>query len=345
MKTMNRLAGGMFAGVVCAAVLCLASAVHAAPDYRGKSLRMIVGTSPGGGYDTYARAIARHMRKHLPGNPNIIVQNMPGAGSKIAANYLYNVAKRDGLTFAMLISGMVMEQAMGVEGIKFDAGKFHWIGAPSVGMPACAFMGFSGVKTLQDIISSKKTLTMGAAGSSTREQPRILKQFLGANVKMVPGYRGSAGIRAAMERREVDGACWQWVSMKITARAMLDAKGDDRLIPVLLEGDSDDPEVKGLPKYTDFIKKPEDVATFNAWMAQYRFFRPFALPPKASAAAVEALRKAFKATIEDPEFLALARKTRMAIRYVSGPDIAAQVKNVLDTSPAVKAKLKGIIGN
>ena len=336
----------LLVGAMVAAVLYLAVAtVHAAVDYKDKSLRMIVGTSPGGGYDTYARAIARHMVKHLPGKPNIIVQNMPGAGSKIAANYLYNVAKPDGLTFAMLISGMVMEQAMDVEGIKFDAGKFEWIGAPSVGMPACAFMGFSGVKTLQDLVKSKKTLNMAAAGSSTREQPRILKQFLGANVKMVPGYRGTAGIRAAMERREADGACWQWVSMKITARAMLDAKGDDRLIPVLLQGESDDPEVKGLPKYTDFIKKPEDLATFNAWMAQYRFFRPFAAPPKTPADRVEALRKAFKATIEDPEFLALAKKTRMAIRYVSGPDIAAHVKAVLATSPAVKAKLNDIVGN
>ena len=332
-------------GVVAVAVLCLASVAHAAPDYQGQSLRMIVGTSPGGGYDTYARAIARHLPKHLPGKPNIIVQNMPGAGSLIAANYLYNVARPDGLTFAMLISGLVMEQAMDVEGIKFDAGKFQWIGAPSVGMPACAFMGFSGVKTLEDVIKSGKTLNMAAAGSSTREQPRILKQFLGANVKLVPGYRGTAGIRAAMERREADGACWQWVSMKITARAMLDAKGDDRLIPVLLQGESNDPEVKGLPKYTDFIKKPEDLATFNAWMAQYRFFRPFAAPPKAPADRVDALRKAFKATLEDPEFLALARKTRMAIQYVSGPQIAARVKEALSTSAAVKAKLKDIIGN
>ncbi len=331
--------------LVVAASLCWLAAAHAAPDYTGKTLRLIVGTSPGGGYDTYARAIARHMPKHLPGKPNLIVQNMPGAGSLIAANYLYNVAKPDGLTFAMLISGLVMEQTMGTEGIKFDAGKFQWIGAPSVGMPACAFMGFSGVKTLDDVVKSKKTLTMGAAGSSTREQPRILKQLIGANVKLVPGYQGTAGVRAAMTRREVDGACWQWVSMKITARDMLNAKGDDRLIPVLLQGDSSDPQVKGLPKYTDFIKGAEDLEAFNAWMAQYRFFRPFAAPPKAPAEAVEALRKAFKATLEDPEFLALAKKTRMTINHVSAEDVAAQVKQVLAASPAVKAKLRDIIGN
>lgn len=340
---MNRI--GTLGCLVVAASLCWLSSAHAAADYTGKTLRLIVGTSPGGGYDTYARAIARHMPKHLPGKPNLIVQNMPGAGSLIAANYLYNVAKPDGLTFAMLISGLVMEQTMGTEGIKFDAGKFHWIGAPSVGMPVCAFMGFSGVKKLQDLVTSKKPITMGAAGSSTREQPRILKQLIGANVKLVPGYQGTAGIRAAMTRREVDGACWQWVSMKITARDMLNAKGDGRLIPVLIQGDSDDPRVKGLPKYTDFIKAAEDMEAFNAWMAQYRFFRPFAAPPKTPADRVEVLRRAFKATLEDPEFLALAKKTRMVIDYVSADDVAAQVKRVLSTSPAVKVKLRNIIGN
>ena len=332
-------------GVMVMVASGLASTAQASPDYEGRSLRLIVGTSPGGGYDTYARAIARHMPKHLPGKPNIIVQNMPGAGSLIAANYLYNVARPDGLTFAMLISGLVMEQVMDMEGIRFDAAGFQWIGAPSVGMPACAFMGFSGIKSLADLVESKKTVTMGAAGSSTREQPRILKQFVGANVRLVPGYQGTAGIRAAMRRREVDGACWQWVSMKITARDMLDSKGDDRLIPILLQGESNDPEVKGLPKYTDFIKNPEDTATFNAWMAQYRFFRPLAAPPGTPPDRVDALRKAFKATLEDPEFLALASKTRMAIAYVSGPQIAAQVKAVMSTSPAVKRKLKDIVGN
>ena len=246
---------------------------------------------------------------------------------------------------AMLISGLIMEQTMGTQGIKFDARKFEWIGAPGVGMPACAFMAFSGVRTLEDVIKSKKTLTMGGAGSSTREQPRILKQFAGANVKLIPGYQGTAGIRAAMRRREVDGACWQWVSMKITARDMLDAKGDDQLIPVLLQGQSNDPEVKGLPKYTDFIKGEENMQAFNAWMAQYLFFRPFALPPKTPKQRLDTLRKAFADTLEDPEFLALAKKTKMSIDPVSGPRIQKYVDQVLATSPAVKAKLRSIIGN
>jgi len=207
------------------------SEARAAEFYKGKTIKLIVGTNPGGGYDTYARVIAKHIGRKIPGNPSIIVQNIPGAGSLIAANYLYNVSKPNGLTMAMLISGLVMEQVMGEKAMKFDLQKFQWIGAPGVGMPACVIMGFTGLKTLDDVMKSKKKINFGAAGSSTREQARILRDFVRAPINPVLGYGGTAGIRAALERREVDGACWQWVSMKITARHMLDAKGDNKMIP------------------------------------------------------------------------------------------------------------------
>jgi len=163
------------------------SEARAAEFFKGKTVKLIVGTNPGGGYDTYARVIARHMVRHIPGNPSIIVQNIPGAGSLIAANYLYNVSKPNGLTMAMLISGIVMEQVMGARAMKFDVQKFQWIGAPTVGMPTCVIMGFTGLKTLEDVLNSKKQLNFGAAGSSTREQPRILRDFMGAPVKPVLG--------------------------------------------------------------------------------------------------------------------------------------------------------------
>ncbi|MFQ5849614.1 MAG: Bug family tripartite tricarboxylate transporter substrate binding protein [Candidatus Binatia bacterium] len=321
------------------------SEAGAAGFYEGKTLRLIVGTSPGGGYDTYARAIARHLDKYIPGNPAIIVQNMPGAGSLIAANYLYNVAKPNGLTVAMLISGLAMEQVMGVEGIKFDLQEFKWVGAPSVAMPVCAIMGFTGVKTLDGVLTSKKQLSFGAAGSSTREQPRILNEFLGANLKLVLGYRGTSSIRAAMERREVDGACWQWVSMRITAREMLDAKGDNKLIPFIIEGRSQDPEVKDLPQYSEFIKGKGNLAAFKAWLNQYLFFRPFALPPKTPKERVNILRTAFRRTLTDPDFQALAKKLRLDVKYVSGQEIEKYISEILSTPPAAKSKLRSIVGN
>ncbi len=321
------------------------SEARAAEFFKGKTIKLIVGTNPGGGYDTYARVIAKHIGRNIPGNPSIIVQNIPGAGSLIAANYLYNVSKPNGLTMAMLISGLVMEQVMGEKAMKFDIQKFHWIGAPSVGMPACVIMGFTGLKTLDDIMKSKKKLNFGAAGSSTREQARILRDFVRAPIKPVLGYGGTAGIRAALERREVDGACWQWVSMKITARHMLDAKGDDKMIPFLMQGKSPDPEVKDLPQYMDIIEGKENRAAFRAWMGQYLLYRPFALPPKTPKDRVNTLRKAFRDTLKDPKFLALARKTKMDIKHVSGPEIEKNINVILSTSPSAKAKLKTIIGN
>lgn len=320
------------------------SKAGAAEFFKGKTIRLIVGTSAGGGYDTYARVIARKITKHIPGNPSIVVQNMPGAGSIIAANYLYNVAKPDGVTLAMLISGIIMEQVMGVEEMKVDVRKFKWIGAPSIGMPACAIMGFTGLKTLDDVLKSKKQISFGAAGSSTREQPRILRDFLGANVKVVLGYRGTSSIRAALQRKEVDAACWQWVSMKITAREMLDAKGDDKMIPFLFQGESQDPEVRNLPKYTDFIKDKKNRGAFKAWMGQYKFFRPFAYPPNTPKERVNILRTAFKKTLEDPEFLALAKKIKLDINYVSGQKIDQYIRETLATPAASKAKLRTIVG-
>ena len=244
------------------------SEARAAEFFKGKTIKLIVGTNPGGGYDTYARVIARHLGRNIPGNPSIIVQNIPGAGSLIAGNYLYNLSKPNGLTMAMLISGIVMEQVMGEKAMKFDLRKFQWIGAPTVGQPACVIMGFTGLKTLDDVMKSKKKLNFGAAGSSTREQARILRDFVRAPIKPVLGYGGTAGIRAALERREADGACWQWVSMKITARHMLDAEGDNKMIPFLIQGKSSDPEVKDLPQYMDIIKGKEVRAAFRAWMGQ-----------------------------------------------------------------------------
>ncbi|MEE8113010.1 MAG: hypothetical protein V3T23_01515, partial [Nitrososphaerales archaeon] len=168
--------------------------------------------------------------------------------------------------------------------------------------------------------------------------------FLGANVKVVLGYKGTSSIRAAMQRKEVDAACWQWVSMKITARGMLDAKGDDKMIPFLLQGESQDPEVRNLPKYTDFIKDRENLDSFKAWMGQYLFFRPFAYPPKTHPERVNILRTAFKKTLKDPEFMDLARKTKLDIEYVSGQKIERYIKETLATPSAAKLKLRTIVG-
>ena len=221
--------------------------------YKDKTIRFIVGQAAGGGYDTYTRVIARHISKHIPGNPIAVVENMTGAGSLVAANYVYGNAKPDGLTVANWNSAFVLNQALGDPNVQFDARKFGWIGAPSKGIPVCVVMGFAGVKTFEDILKSGKTLKMGgtAPGSHSVDLPLMLNKMLGTKFSVVSGYQGTAQVRLAMQRREVDGDCTNWESVIATRRDLLDAKGDDRLIPFLIHTRLDDPEVRNLPLFTD----------------------------------------------------------------------------------------------
>ena len=205
----------------------------AAEFYGGKTIRFIVGYAPGGGYDTYTRAIARHIGKHIPGNPSAIVENMEGAGSLLAANYMFNKADPDGLTVGNFNSGMVTQQALGSTGVRFDARKFGWIGAPVQGMPACMVMGFTALRTLDEVMQSSHELKFGAtrAGASSVDLPKIMNALMGTSFNVISGYKGTGPIRVALQRREIDGFCSGWESMRITARALLDARGGRRIDP------------------------------------------------------------------------------------------------------------------
>lgn len=314
--------------------------------FAGKTITFIVGYRAGGGYDTFTRAISRHMGKHIPGNPAMIVENRGGAGSLIAANYVYKKADPDGLTLGVFGSGLVTQQALGAKGVLFDARKFNFLGSMSVGTPICAIMGFTGLKNLDDVLASKKTLKMGStgAGATTDDLPRLMVGLMGAPFNVVRGYKGTSSVRVAMQRRELDGACWTWESMRTTGRAMLDAKGDDRLIPYVIEGRYPEDEVKDLPQYTEVIKDPEKLAAFKAWLNPYKFFRPIAAPPKTPKDRVEILRTALKKTMEDPAFLADAKKSKLDATYVSGEQIEEYVKEILALSGGAKKKLASIIG-
>ncbi len=309
--------------------------------YKGKTIRFIVGYSPGGGYDTYTRAAARHISRHIPGNPTPIVQNRVGAGSLIAANYLYNRAKPDGLTIGVFNSGLALQQALGARGIRLQADKLGWIGAPVVGLPACYVMGHTGMKTIDDLVKSKKPVRMGAtrSGSTTDDLPRILNKTVGTNFQVISGYGGSGPIRLAMEKQEVGGICFGWESARVTARAMLDAKGDGKLIPIVIHGKSQDPEVKDLPQVTEIIKGKDNRAAFIAWVRQYDFQRPLALPPGTPKDRINILRKAYRATLQDPEFLQQAKKSKLIINYVSGEQIDQYVSDILGTPASAKETL------
>jgi tripartite-type tricarboxylate transporter receptor subunit TctC len=317
------------------------SAAAAEEFYKGKTIRFIVGYAPGGGYDTYTRAIARHIGKHIPGHPAAVVENMEGAGSLLAANYMFNKAEPDGLTIGNFNSGMVTQQALGSRGVRFDARKFGWIGAPGKGWPTCMVMGFTGLRTLEDVIQSGDKLKFGGtrAGASSDDLPKLMNALMGTHLQVISGYKGTGPIRVALQRREISALCSGWESMRVTARAMLNAQGDDKLIPFVIHGHVEDPEVKDLPQFTQVIKGEENVKAFKAWANQYDFQRPLMVPPKTPKERLQVLRTALQQTVADPEFLAEAKKTKLVIGKVTGEDIERSVEEMLSITPAIKKKL------
>jgi hypothetical protein len=310
--------------------------------YQGKTIRLVVGYPPGGGYDTYARAIARYLGRHIPGNPATIIENMDGASSLVSANYLYNKAEPDGLTIGSWNANLVLQQALSGRGIRFDARNFGWIGSPSIGLPTCGIMGFTGLRNLAHILASKKEIKMGGTrpGAGTDDFPKLMNELMGTNFKVISGYRGTAPIRVAMQRKEVDGACWTWDSMRVTARAMLDAEGDNKFIPFIVHGKSSDPEIKDIPQYTEVIKSKENLTAFKAYINPYDFQRPLSLPPNTPKDRIAILRKGYKETLEDPVFLAEAEKSKLLITYVSPEQIEGYIEEILSIPAKTKTRLQ-----
>ena len=310
--------------------------------YKDKTLRFIVGQGAGGGYDTYTRTIARHIGKHIPGNPSALVENMTGAGSLVAANYLYNNAKPDGLTIANWNSAFVLNQALGDSNVKFDARRFGWIGAPSKGVPVLVIMGFAGVKSFDEMLKSGKALKVGgtAPGSHSIDLPLMLNKMLGTKFNVVSGYQGTAQVRLAMQRREVDGDFTNWESVVATRRDMVDAKGDDRLLPLLIHARLSDSELNNIPLFTEILGNDLDVATYKAYMAQMEYQRPLTVAPGTPRERLEILRRAFKATLADPEFQTQANKSKLDILYVSGEEAEKRVGEVLSISAKVRDNLQ-----
>jgi tripartite-type tricarboxylate transporter receptor subunit TctC len=334
---------GFFSLGLILGTLLLGTARAAAQDfYKDKVIRFIVGQAAGGGYDTYTRIIAQHMIKHIPGNPAVTVENMTGAGSLVAANYLYNTAKPDGLTVANWNSAFVLSQALGDPNVRFDARKFGWIGAPSKGVPVCLIMGFAGPKTFNEILKSEKAIKMGgtAPGSHSIDLPLMLNKMLGTKFQVVSGYPGTSQTRLALQRREVDGQCTNWESVVSTQKELLDARGDEKMIPFLIHSRLSDPEVKNLPLFTEVLKDEVNAATYKAYMSQMEYQRPLTVSPGTPKERLEILRRAFKATLSDPEFMSQVNQSKLDITYVSGEEIDRIVAEVLSVSPKVKENLQ-----
>jgi tripartite-type tricarboxylate transporter receptor subunit TctC len=331
-------------GIVGCFLSAVGSPAAAGEFYEGKNIRFIVGFAAGGGYDAYARMVAKYISRHIPGHPTTVVENMDGAGSVIAANYLYNKAAKDGLTVGIWNSHNVFNQMMGDPSIRLNGRKFGWIGSPSKDSVACAIMGFAGPKTFDEILKSNKPIRMGATrAGNTTQLPAMLNRWAGAKLEVIPGYTGTSKIRLAMRAHEVDGACWTWDSMRSTARSMLDAKGDDKMIPFVVADRWEDPEVRNVPLFREIIKDKNNLEAFNTWNSANEFARPFSLPPGSPAEALNTLRHAFKATIEDKDYVADANKAKLPVDYISGEKVEQYVEQIYSISPDVKKRLEFLV--
>ena len=333
--------------VTTALGLLLCTSAQPAPAqellYQGKTIRIIVGSDPGGGFDTYSRTIARHMTKHIPGNPTIVVENMPGAAQMISANYLYRVAKPDGLTLGNFAGTLFLAQVMGRPGVEFDARKFEYLGAPARDFSTCVLSKKVGINSLQQWAASKSVVKIGGIGPGdfTYEIPKILEFALGLPIQVVAGYKGTAPIRLAVESGEVDGVCMDWNSIKATWRKALDA-GDVKVVVQITPRPH--PELTDLPLALDFAKSAEGRKLIQVGIHDRGLsFRPYTLPPNVPRERARLLRAGFAETLIDPEFLADAKKANLVIEAVPSSEIDRIVADLFKLEPAVASKLADVM--
>jgi tripartite-type tricarboxylate transporter receptor subunit TctC len=311
--------------------------------YAGKTIRIIVGFSAGGGFDTYSRVIGRHLGTHIPGNPSVIVENMTGAGSLIAANHLYGRAKPDGLTVGNFHGGLLLQQIVGRKGIEFDARKFEWVGLPVSDTSACALTTASGVTNLDQWIAAKQPVKIGteAPGASTSDIARVLRAALNLPMQLVEGYKGTADIRLAADSGEVAGGCWAWESIRTTWQKGLESGQVKVVVQVVAKKH---PELKDVANAIDYAKTEQAKSLIDAGVQKpATVYRAYSLPPGTPKEQVKILRDAFAKTMKDPEFLAEAKKAKLDLDPMTGEEVEKVVAGLFKISPAQTAKLKEIL--
>ena len=295
-----------------------------APFYRGKQINMVIASGAGGGYDTYARALARHMSKHIPGNPTIVPRNLPGAGGLIAANTLYNNTPADGLTFAALTNGAAMDPLFGERAARFDAQKLSWIGSIGKLDNICVTWQGSPLTRIEQAKAREVAVSASGAGGNSSIMPKILNQFIGTKFKVIGGYTEGSGTTLALERGEVDGVCGlSYSTLKTMHPDWFRDKKVNILVQIGLEKQRDLPDV---PNALDLVANPEDKQVLSLILARQEMGRPFATPPGVPADRVAILRAAFEATLKDSAFLADAQKLQMEVDPLTGAEIEALLK-------------------
>jgi tripartite-type tricarboxylate transporter receptor subunit TctC len=335
-RTWRRRFCAALVGVVILATTAASAADPAADFYAGKTVRVLVGFAAGGGYDLYARTLGRYLGKYIPGEPTVVVQNTPGAGSLKVVNYLYNAAPRDGTELATFARGIVFEPLLGhTEGTRFDAARFNWIGSIANEVSVCALMRASGVATFADMEKTPFRIGASGVGADSDIFPVVLRNLFHLPMKVVTGYQGGAEMVLAMQRREIDGRCgWSWTSLISRDKAMLDAHDLAVTLQIALTKHEDMPDV---PLVMDLVHDPQQLAALKLLVSRQNIARPFAAPPDVPAERVAALRRAFDAVMRDPDFIAEARKLGLEVRPFAGAEVQKLVAEISASPPDVVA--------
>ena len=330
--------------VALCAGMAIAFAVSAQGQdfFKDKTLTFIVGYSPGGTYDQYTRLIARHINKHITGNPTRIVENMPGAGGIIAANHLYNRVKPDGLTIAAWASPLILQHIMGNDATKFDGRKVGWIGIPGPYDTACHFNRESGIKTMDDWLAAKRPMKIASIGPGTSlsDVPKLLKAALNLSLEMVEGYKGGAEARLAVESGEVDGLCASWQATKVTWRSQMESGKIHVVLQATLKSH---PELKKVPLAINYAKTEEAKTLLRVADNVHVYQFPYSVAPGTAADRLRVLQQAFVKTLRDPELTAEAKKSDLEVAPIDGPTTAKTFASLYELNPTLIAKLRDIL--
>ena len=328
------------AGCLLSIAASAAMANPVADFYKGKNITFYIGYTAGGGYDVYARIVGQHMQRHIPGQPKIVPKNTPGAGGRIAAAYVYNIAPKNGMALCTSDQSLALQQAFGDKGIKFDTTKFIYIGNPNAGNNVVTLWHTAGVKSVED--AKKKAAVMGATGRNTSAYyPLVMNALLGTKFRVLIGYRGGSHINLAMEKGEVDGrGSNNWASWKSTKSDWL---RDGKIDIIAQVGPKKEADLPNVPLLSDLAKTDEDRKVMELLSAPVAIGRPIFTTPGVPEDRVKALREAFDKTMKDPAFLADAKKINLEIDPVSGVAMQKIVADIVATPKDTVNKLKTII--
>ncbi len=336
--------------LLVASALGLAPAAGQAADavadfYRGKQIRVIIGVEAGTSYDLYARAVTRHMVRHIPGNPVVLPQNMFGASGRIAANWMYNVAPRDGSVIATFSQSAPVDQALKQEGVQFDAARFNWLGNPIVDSTVTITWAAKGIRTLDDVRAKGLICGGTAASSPSNTFPQIINNLTGTRIRIISGYNGATASALAMERGEVDCVGNTWAGLKSTLPHLL---AEQKLNILVQWGVEKHPEIVAyhdydVPLSVELAKTDQDRRVMDIVNSGIALGRPLVAPPDVPRDRIEALRRAFDLTMKDPEFIADAAKEKLDLNPLSGEKMQTIAGEVAQSSPEVMSRVKELM--